>query len=372
MNIFNRTNKFWILTAAFLMFITLLPLQVFACPVSSGEAVLEVETGRVLYSHYADKKLSPASTTKILTAIIIIEDCDLDVIIKVPASAANVEGSSIYLVEGETLTIRDLLYGLMLRSGNDCATALALHHSGTINKFAKVMNKKAKEIGAESSHFMNPHGLPVKDHYTTAHDLGMIAAYAMRNETFAQIVKTKFWTIPDGGCGYTRNLINKNKMLTQYDGADGVKTGFTKEAGRCLVSSATRNNMHLVSVVLNSPSMYERSGEILDVAFSKYEMVDVFDYSYQNISLPTDVKGKYCFCSCEGKCFYPLTEQEKSMVHIEADIPKIVKLPVHKGDVVGEIRIYHENQLIFLRKIVSIKDTEKSYLNILREILSLL
>ncbi|MGN1078006.1 MAG: D-alanyl-D-alanine carboxypeptidase family protein, partial [Candidatus Gallimonas sp.] len=231
---------------------------------SLAECVTEVSSRRVLYEKNGDCDLPMASTTKVLTAILIIDDCNLDEKVIVPAEAAGVEGSSVYLRAGDCLTVRDLLYGLMLRSGNDCAVALALHHSGTIAKFAQKMNEKAALLGAVNSRFANPHGLPDKRHYTTARDLALVAAYAMENETFCEIVSCKYYA--------PKNWHNKNKMLYEYDGAIGVKTGFTLNAGRCLVTSAQRGEMKLVSVVLNSPQMYERSAELLDRSFETYRM----------------------------------------------------------------------------------------------------
>ena len=209
----------------------------------------------------ADERLPMASTTKILTAIIIIEDCKLDEEVTVPKEAEGAEGSSVYLKAGDVYTVEELLYGLMLRSGNDCAETLALYHSGSIERFAAVMNRRALRMGAEHSSFVNPHGLPDDRHYTTARDLALITAYAMENETFRTIVSCKFY---EG-----RAWKNKNKMLFEYEGADGVKTGFTTRAGRCLVTSATRDGVRLVCVVLSSPQMYERTAELLDQAFVK-------------------------------------------------------------------------------------------------------
>ena len=198
-------------------------------------------------------------------AVMLINDGrGLDEPVYIEREYTGIEGSSMYLEPGQTRTVRDLLYGLMLRSGNDCAVALALHHSKNLQKFCVCMNEKAKSLGCAHTHFCNPHGLPAEGHATTAHDLAVIAAYALKNEQFSEIVSTRSHVIQDGGCGYARSLQNKNKMLCTYEGADGVKTGYTKEAGRCLVSSATREGMRLVSVVLNSPDMYLRSAEILD------------------------------------------------------------------------------------------------------------
>lgn len=337
--------------------------------VSAGEAVMEVTSGRLLFERNADQILPMASTTKILTAIIIIDECDLDAVYEIPGRACGVEGSSIYLVPEEHMTIRDLLYGLMLRSGNDCAEALALYHSNSIEKFVDAMNQKAIQIGANNSCFKNPHGLPMEGHVTTARDLALIATYALRNPIFSEIVSAKQWTIPDGGCGYTRVLQNKNKMLFQYDGADGVKTGFTKKAGRCLVSSATRSGMRLVSVVLNSPQMYERSAEILSDCFANYSLKKLFDASSGYNSIPTQTKYKNCIVGCEQDFFYPLQEYELQEVRIECNLPQNIVLPVKKGDCFGKLDIYFRNQLIFSQKIISIKDVDYSYTDILRDVI---
>lgn len=343
--------------------------EAWASPQSGAEAVIEITSGRVLFENNADKPLPMASTTKILTAIIIVEDCRLDAEVSIPKEAVGVEGSSIYLVEGERMTVKDLLYGLMLRSGNDCATALALYHSGSIETFAKEMTLRAQKIGAENSHFLNPHGLPQKGHETTAKDLAKIAAYALRNREFSDIVGTKEYTIPDGGCGYARKLINKNKMLSMFEGADGVKTGYTKEAGRCLVTSATRGNMRLVSAVLDSPDMYGRSAELLDGCFSCFSMQKLFDADTYRAELATDSSsGKICTVAAPESCLYPLAKEEKRETEVRIQLPDKVFLPVHRGDAVGKIEIYLKNQLIFSRKIVSIVDVEKSYLDFLRDI----
>lgn len=342
--------------------------RAFAATISKGEAVFEVETGRMLYSENEDQMLPPASTTKILTAIIIIEDCNLDEIVKVPAQTCGVEGSSIYLTEGEKISVRDLLYGLMLRSGNDCAETLALHHSGSIEAFAKVMNERAERIGATHSNFENPHGLPREGHLTTAHDLGKIAAYALRNAEFSKIVQTTKHVVPDGGCGYDRVLQNKNKMLIQYEGADGVKTGYTKEAGRCLVASATQHSMRLVSVVLNSPQMYERCAELLDNCFAKYSMRHIFDKNQYSVQLNTELAWKQCKAVCESDVYYPLTDEEMRVIRVKENFPSILPLPVRKGERVGELNFYLQNQLIFSQKIVSIMDVDRNFADIIREI----
>lgn len=231
-----------------------------------GECVVEAGSFRFLHELNADLPLPMASTTKILTALIVLEDCGPDEIVIVPAEAERAEGSSVYLRRGEKRTVEELLYGMMLRSGNDCAVALAIHHSGSIGKFAVVMNIRAAAMGAESSHFCNPHGLPDEKHYTTSRDLALIAAHAMGNPAFRAIVSCKFY--PFSGWK------NKNKLLFNgFEGACGIKTGFTRQAGRCLVAAAERGGRLLVSVVLNCPQMYERTQELLDQCFSRYDFL---------------------------------------------------------------------------------------------------
>ena len=233
---------------------------------SRGECVVEAGSFRFLHELNADLPLPMASTTKILTALIVLEDCGPDEIVIVPAEAERAEGSSVYLRRGEKRTVKELLYGMMLRSGNDCAVALAIHHSGSIGKFAAVMNIRAAAMGAESSHFCNPHGLPDERHYTTSRDLALIAAHAMGNPAFRAIVSCKYY--PSSGWK------NKNKLLFNgFEGACGIKTGFTRQAGRCLVAAAERGGRLLVSVVLNCPQMYERTQELLDRCFSRYDFL---------------------------------------------------------------------------------------------------
>ena len=346
-----------------------MPVQAHAAQCSRAEVVIEVTSGRILCSRNEKESLPVASTTKILTAIIIIEDCDLDARVCIPEEAAGIEGSSIYLTAGEVLTVRDLLHGLMLRSGNDCAAALALYHSGSMDKFAAVMNERARMIGAENCTFRNPHGLPQEGHLASALDMAKIAAYALRNKTFSEIVNCRQYVVEDGGCGYARTLTNKNKMLSLYEGADGVKTGYTKEAGRCLVSSATREGMRLVCAVLDSPDMYNRSAALLADCFARYSMRELFNGEKFEREIPTDgTAGKKCRVSCFGQFFYPLAEGEEKFVEVRETLPDILALPVHKGDETGKIDVYLQNQLIFSEKIVSIMDVQKSYFDYLRDI----
>ena len=234
--------------------------------------VVERATGRVLYEKNADEKLPIASTTKIITAITVIENYPdgLETEVTVPDEAVGVEGSSIYLAKGEKLRVIDLLYGLMLQSGNDCAVALACLTSGSVTDFAHLMNTVADRAGAMNSHFANPHGLQDDEHYSTARDMAAISAYAMKNETFRKIVSTEnYYDCPFADRDYNRVIHNKNKMLTMLEGGNGIKTGYTKAAGRCLVSSAARGDKEVVCVVLSCGPMFEESCALINAAFEE-------------------------------------------------------------------------------------------------------
>ena len=296
-----------------------------------AEIAMELESGKILYFKNADARLPMASTTKIMTALIIAEDCDLGEVITVPDAAVGVEGSSIYLKKDEQISVRDLLYGLMLRSGNDAACALAIHHSGSVEKFVEKMNDRAKALGADSTHFMNPSGLPDDGHYTTAQDLCNIARRVMSNQTLREVVSTKTYS------GDFRHFQNKNKLLSSFDGANGVKTGYTKKAGRCLVSSAERGQMDVICVVLNCYDMYERSAAIINDCFEKF--------SLETISSDTVFEYKGRQCSLDSDCRI-LVERGKEL--------KISTCPADDGNAFAKLEIYCENNLIFSHNLYTI------------------
>lgn len=294
-----------------------------------AECVIEINSGRILYEARGDFRLPLASTTKVLTAATVLEICNnLDAEIEIPIEAEGVEGSSVYLKAGEKFTVKDLLYGLMLRSGNDCAVALALHCSGSIAEFSARMNEIAQKSGALNSHFENPHGLPSKNHYTTARDLCYITRYAFKNPIFAEIVSTEYYP--------SKGWTNKNKLLKRYDGAMGVKTGYTKEAGRCLVSAAKRENMALICVVLNCAQMYERSSQLMDDAFSTYHYTPLLRKG-THLSLD-QIEGKVA-----EDYYYPLSAGESEQLEIRT---LGIKLPQSKK-IVGQFGIYLSKRLLF-------------------------
>ena len=240
--------------------------------VSAEKAILmDANTGRVLYEKDPDRRSLIASTTKIMTALIICEQCNVLDRMQIPKEAVGIEGSSIYLREGEVLTLQDLLYGLMLHSGNDAAVALAIYCGGTVSDFAQLMNDKARQLGMTGTHFENPNGLDSPGHYSTARDLAILAAYAMKNPIFAQTVSTK--SVRAG----QRSLTNHNKLLWRVNGADGVKTGFTKAAGRILVSSVTRDGRRLICVTINDGNDWADHAALMEEGFSRYHLQQILE-----------------------------------------------------------------------------------------------
>ena len=249
---------------------------------NSAIVLMNAETAEILYAENADLKMEIASTTKILTALCVIENNDVFSVREIPAKAVGVEGSSIYLRKGEKWRVLDLLFGLMLRSGNDAATALAILTAGSVENFTESMNQTAKKIGARNSNFTNPHGLHEEKHYSTAHDMALITAYALKCPIFAEICKTKShsYTFENAfGESVKGVFYNKNKLLYSYEPATGVKTGYTKHSGRCLISSARKDGVELVCVALNVYDTYGVTKSLFEKYFSE---VAKADESYEN------------------------------------------------------------------------------------------
>ena len=236
---------------------------------ASSAILLDGQTGRAIYEKQADKQGLIASTTKIMTALVVCEQVNVLDRVRIPKQAVGIEGSSMYLKEGEVLTVQELLYGLMLHSGNDAAVALAIYCGGTIEGFAELMNDKAHRLGLRNTHFVNPNGLDSPGHYSTARDMAVLSAYAMENPIFYQTVSTK--TVTAGG----RTLRNHNKLLWMLDGADGVKTGFTKKAGRILVSSCTRQGRRLICVTMNDGNDWQDHISLMETGFANYTVQQI-------------------------------------------------------------------------------------------------
>lgn len=237
---------------------------------AKSAALYDSSSKSFLYTKNADVRLPMASTTKIMTALVAIESCPIDKDVLISDKAIGIEGSSLYLKKGEIMPMCDLLLGLMLRSANDAAAAIAYEISGSIEAFCDKMNEKAKELGLTDTHFTNPHGLDDEEHYTTARELALIAAAALENDTFREIVSSKKSTVTNSD-GEVRLLINHNKLLNMYDGAIGVKTGYTKRSGRSLVGAAERDGNSLISVTINAPDDWNDHKILLDYGFKKLE-----------------------------------------------------------------------------------------------------
>ncbi len=345
-----------------LSFFNVKTLQVNAVDLNQTSAkamcVLEKKSGRVVASKNMHAKLPMASTTKIITAITVIQHCkDLNEIIQVHDSAIGVEGSSIYLRKGEQIRVLDLLYGLMLRSGNDSAVALACHVGGSEEGFAKLMNETAKNLGLENSNFVTPHGLDHKDHYTSAYDLAKITAYALNNPIFHEIVSSKTHVVEKTNLSEKRFMSNKNRLLSSLKGCCGVKTGYTKKAGRCLVSATNRDELTFVCVVLNCGPMFEESASLLNQAHALFENEKIIDKNREIYNeFIIDKKEGKLYLYAEEDFYFPLIEGERKDLRLEYNVELDEAL---KGDQVGEIKVFFKNDLIKTIKLFTINKIDK-------------
>ena len=326
------------------------------CParaVSAEKAmVLDAATGRAIYEKDADRQSLIASTTKIMTALIVCEQCNVLDRMRIPKEAVGIEGSSMYLREGEILTIQELLYGLMLSSGNDAAVALAIYCGGTVEGFAELMNDKARLLGLKNTHFENPNGLDSPGHYSTARDLAVLAAYAMDNPIFYKTVSAKTVTVG------SRSLRNHNKLLWQVQGADGVKTGFTKAAGRILVSSATRNGRRLICVTLNDPNDWADHGQLLEQGFSRYRLRRIVTAGECVGSLEVESgMGERVRILAAEDFDYALAEDENPILVLPG--PGFVYSPVAQGADAGYAYIFLEGKAMGKVRVVYGQTVEK-------------
>lgn len=337
-------------------------------PVNAKAYVLiDPISGRILLEKNSEEKRAMASTTKIMTAILALEKGDLSSIVEISSKASSVGGSSFNLQAKEYLQLNSLLYGLLLPSGNDAAIAIAEHIAGTENGFVQIMNKKAVELGALDTHFNNPHGLDDPDHYTTAKDLALITRYALGCSKFREIVQTKNIQINDGKL--PRHIYSTNRLLWEYKGCNGVKTGYTGQAGRCLVASAVNNNFQLISVVLGSNNHFNDSRTILDYGFDNYKLRTVIDKD--NYKFPIKVRNGFCDEIClivEESVKLPFKDNESFL--LTPVVPKEVKAPVFKGEQIGQIEIIINNKNVYSKALIASSDVPlKTYNKILYEIL---
>lgn len=333
------------------------PLQLTA----KSAILIEASTGKVLYEISADQRRPPASTTKMLTLITAIEHGKLDDIVTASEAASQTEGSTLWLTPGEQLKMIDLLYGVMLVSGNDATVAVAEHISGSLERFANLMTAKAKAIGATNSNFTNSSGLPDPSHFSTARDLAKIAAYGYKNLLFAQIISSPSRTMPWAGKDHDREIFNENKLLWQYDGANGVKTGYTDEAGRCLVSGAKRNGIQLIAVVLDSDYMWTDSIALLDYGFRQ---VRSQSYFRQGDVLRTVrvANGKTESIPLMVKDDVEVAVFEDSGVNgyqTVVELPDRVEAPIQRGQKVGTVKTLYQDKEIAVTDLVAADASEK-------------
>ena len=308
-------------------------------------ALIDADSGRILWAKNADEQMTMASTTKIMTALVAIENSDIKDEVVIPAKAVGVEGSSVCLKEGEILTLEELLYAMLLESANDAAAAIAIHVGGSIEDFALMMNERAAQMGLESTSFVNPHGLDAEGHYTTARELGLIAAEALKNPDFAKMVSTYRHQIPFGKES-RRYLLNHNKMLKLYDGAIGVKTGFTKKSGRCLVSAAERDGLRLVAVTLRAPSDWSDHRAMLDYGFENYEMREIVkpDEYYFKLTCVGGETPEITVTNTDG--FKTCMKKGDTDVKVTVNLPRFVYAPIVADTPLGEAVISKNGEVI--------------------------
>lgn len=334
-----------------------------------GAILMDAKTGQVLFEKNADKKLPPASTTKIMTAILAIESNRLDEKATVSAEAASTSGSTMHLEKGQILTLRELVTGLMLRSGNDSAIAIAEFLAGSVDEFVVMMNEKAQEIGATHTHFKNPNGLPDPQHYSTAYDLAWITRYAMNNPTFAEIVNTKHTSVDlqdSRGNEKEQNLQNTNKLLWMLAEADGVKTGTTSEAGPCLVASATKQNQRLIAVTLHDKARWQNAQKLLQWGFTHYEL---FEYAGNGTFVNTvsieDGFTDTIDAVLSGDAAMVVSKNQSKEVTIDIDLPEKIKAPVYQGQKIGELNLRIDDKIIKTIDIIAQTSVEeKTFLRV--------
>ncbi len=320
-----------------------------------GIALIDAQTGMLIYGENPDVVKEMASTTKIFTAYFVIEKCIADGIdIKAPRKIkkqwTGIEGSSIYLMEDEEVSIEELLYGLMLRSGNDSAVALAEIVFGSVGEYVAYANRRLSEMGYKNTILQNPHGLPAANHHTTARELALFSCMAMKNTQFAKIVSSKTYS------GERTLYVNKNKILQNVEGGNGIKTGYTKAAGRCLVSGAERDGHQVVLATLNTYDMFERSKAHLDSFFQNYEYVDISEKLKEN-SVPIDIIGVTAEIATKNNAVQiPIKKGEVAEINMKT----VSSLPFYakSGTFAGVVEVYVKNRLIFSEKLYTVNSSD--------------
>lgn len=325
--------------------------------ISAQSAILiEAESGKALYEKNANKKMPMASTTKIMTAIVAIESgIALDKIVKIPAGAVGVEGSSAYLAEGELVTFEALLYALLLSSANDSAVAIAYEICSSLEGFVQKMNEKASDIGLADTHFTNPHGLDNTDHYTSARDMAILMSYCVKNKLFLTIsgCKKKVFPRDDGG---VRVMINHNRLLKMNDYVIAGKTGFTKKSGRCLVSCAERDGTRLICVTFNAPNDWNDHENLYEFGFESYETV-FFDPLEFTIPI---VSGQKNDLKVESNGFSLFLPRNRDNIQIIVEAPRFLYARVNTGEQVGQIRYVCDGRTVGISPLYATETVEKA------------
>jgi D-alanyl-D-alanine carboxypeptidase len=303
---------------------------VFADGVSAGSAILiDADSGESIYEKNAETKRLIASTTKIMTALVVIENCSLDEVVTIPKECERVGGSSMYLRAGDKFTVRELLYGLLLMSGNDAGLALAKHcGGGKVAAFVKMMNAYAKKLELSGTSFENPHGLDGEHNYSTARDMALLAAAAMENKTFYEISSTKEISIAG------RNMKNHNKLLWRMDGVVGVKTGFTKKAGRCLVSCIERDGRRFIAVTLSDPDDWNDHEKLYSSVFDELDECVVAEQGQYAAEVPVLTGGSAAVCYAEDAALW-LTPYERETMEIRINMPPFIYDTPEPGTIAG-------------------------------------
>ena len=309
--------------------------------------------GRVLYNKNADEQRPMASLTKIMTSIMLVENCDLSEVIEVPKEATWIGGSTVGLKAGDKVSAKALLYGMLLPSGNDCAYTVGMHIGGNIENFANMMNMKVKSMGITDTSFANPHGLDNENHFSSALSMAKITRYALKNKNINDIVNTKTATINFGS--FTKTLNNTNALLRTYEKANGVKTGFTNGANRCLIASATDNNRRYIAVILGADTTqirFNEAKEILEYCFKNYKTVDISNYLKFYINIPV-IKGKIHFYEriFEDNLSIPLKDGEYEKIYVKQNVIEELEAPVIQGTKLGKFEVILDDEILYKKEI---------------------
>lgn len=340
---------------------------------SRSAVVIDRKSKNIIYGKNENVKKAMASTTKIMTAMVVIQNTNLNNTVEISKKAAGTGGSRLGLKAGDKVTVKDLLYGLLLRSGNDCAVALAEYVAGSVQEFSNLMNQNAQMLGLNNTHFVTPHGLDEEEHYTTAYELAILADYALNNELFAQIVNKKSYTININKNSKTLN--NTNELLGNLNGVYGVKTGFTNGAGRCLVTSIKRGNLDVICVVLGADTKKDRtrdSAKLIEYTFNKYEEIDIKEKIKESFKKWNEInenrinieKGESSKLELtlndKDKIFtYPIEKGTEDNINIEINANLNLKAPVLENTNIGKIKVYYNAKELLEIDILNINKINK-------------